>query len=112
VQYRYFSTDISVTSRRLRKRCVCCGVAFTLLIIAPAGRLCRAFFFLVSFAEVFQVLRQNLLIMAITKDGKQLYKFNTQVLVRISSGIREIFKKLRLKVRCVSRFMAVAHLAF
>jgi len=56
------------------------------------------FVFLIFFSlvEVFQVLQKNSQIMAITKAGKQLYKFYTQVLVRISSGIR---KKMRLKVR-------------
>jgi len=32
--------------------------------------------------------------MAITKAGKQMYKFDAQVLVRISSGIGEIFKRI------------------
>jgi len=41
------------------------------------------FFFLLSLAEVFQVLRQNSIIMAITKVGKQLYKFDTQFILNI-----------------------------
>jgi len=49
--------------------------------------------------------------MAVTKAGKQLYKFYTQVLVRISSGIRKL-KKNAVESVMVSRFMAVAHLAF
>jgi len=49
--------------------------------------------------------------MAITKAGKQLYKFYTQVLVRISSGIRFFLKKIPFESAMVSRFMAVAHLA-
>jgi len=75
-------------------------VAGSRLLAASAGRLCQAFFFLflLIFAEVFQVLRQTSLIMAINKAGKQLYKFDAQVLVRISSGIRNI-KKMRLKAR-------------
>jgi len=48
--------------------------------------------------------------MAITKAGKQL--FYTQVLVRISSEIRIFFKKDAVESAMVSRFMAVAHLAF
>jgi len=39
--------------------------------------------FFLSLAEVFQVLRQNSLIMAITKAGKQLYKFETQFILNI-----------------------------
>jgi len=66
--------------------------------------------FFLSLGEVFQVLRKNLLIMAITKAGKQSYKFYTQVLVRISSGIRIFFNAFESAM--VSRFMAVAHLAF
>jgi len=69
------------------------------------------FLFLLSLAEVFQVLRKNPLIMAITKAGKQLYKFYTQVLVRISSGIRKL-KKNAFGSAMMSWFMAVAHLAF
>jgi len=72
------------------------------------------FFFLplllLSLAEVFQVLRKNSLNMA--KAGKQLYKFYTQVLVRISSGIRKKKLKIPFESAMVSRFMAVAHLAF
>jgi len=44
------------------------------------GNLVGLFF---SLAEAFQVLRQNSLIMAITKAGKQLYKFDTQFILNI-----------------------------
>ena len=50
---------------------------------AAAGRLGLCFLFILSLAEVFQVLRQNSLIMAMTKAGKQLNKFDAQDLVRI-----------------------------
>jgi len=66
---------------------------------------------LLSLAEAFQVLRKNSLNMAISKAGKQFYKFYKQVLVRISSGIREKIK-ISFESAMVSRFMAVAYLAF
>jgi len=74
------------------------------------------FLFLLSLAEVFQFLRQNSLIMAITKAGKQLYKFDTQVLVRISAEAGFFLKK-KLRLKCDGEqtgnsFIAVAHLAF
>jgi len=64
---------------------------------------CFFFLFLLSLAEVFQFLRQNSLIMAITKAGKQLYKFDTQVLVRISAEAGFFFKKNCVWSATVSR---------
>ena len=49
------------------------------------GRLYQAFitFFLLRLAQVLRVLRQNSLIMTITKAGKQLHKFATQFILNI-----------------------------
>jgi len=49
--------------------------------------------FFLSLAEVFHVLRRNQLIMAMTKDGKQVYKFNTQFNLSIFDRNYVIFLK-------------------
>jgi len=57
------------------------------------------FSFLLSLAKVFQVLRQNSLVMAITKAGKQLYKFDTQFILNIFDKNYTFFFNLLLKMR-------------